>query len=284
MQSNLIDFTDKTVLVTGGSSGIGRATALAFAKHGANVAIGDMNETAAQETTDLIKSQGGKSLFLKTNVAQSSDVKALIEKTIQSFGGLDCAFNNAGVFHPPLMINELDEATFDRVISVDLKGVFLCLKYELQHMRKTGRGAIVNTASIAGLQPEAGAAAYVAAKHGVIGLTKTAAIENAHLGIRVNALAPGWVRTPMTKEWEENQEFNEKLRAAAPMHRGAEPEEMTGMVLYLCSDAASYVSGQTFVVDGAQTIRGLLPIEVEEPAQAQRRNDARQFQPTPPTH
>ncbi len=128
-------------------------------------------------------------------------------------------------------------------------------------MIRTGAGAIVNTASIAGLLPEAGSGAYVAAKHGVIGLTKTAAIENAHRGIRINALAPGWVRTPMTRGWYEDEELNARLKAAAPMHRGAEPEEIAGMVLFLCSDAASYVTGQTFAVEGGQTIRGLLPVE-----------------------
>lgn len=263
MESELLDFDGKTVLITGGSSGIGRATALAFARQGANVVIGDLNERDAQETIERVKSEGAHGLFVRMDVTQAEAVRALIEETVDVFGGLDCAFNNAGVFHPPLMINELDEETFERVIAVDLKGVFLCLKYELQHMIKVGKGVIVNTASVAGLMPEAGSAAYVAAKHGVIGLTKTAAIENAHRGIRVNALAPGWVRTPMTKGWEEDKEFNDKLKAAAPMHRGANPEEITGMVLFLCSNAASYVTGQTFVIDGAQTVRGLLPVDVE---------------------
>lgn len=131
--------------------------------------------------------------------------------------------------------------------------------YELQHMRKTKKGAIVNTASVAAILPEGGLGAYVAAKHGVLGLTKTAALENAHLGIRVNALAPGWVRTPMTKAWDDDKQLNAALKAATPMHRGAEPEEMVGAVLFLCSDAASYTTGQTLACEGGQTIRGLLP-------------------------
>jgi NAD(P)-dependent dehydrogenase (short-subunit alcohol dehydrogenase family) len=261
MNKSIFDFTNKTVLITGGGSGIGRATALAFAQHGAKIVIGDLNEAAAQETVELIKKEGAQALFVKTNVSHAADVKALVEKTVSTFGGLDCAFNNAGIAHAPKPIEALDEESFDRVIAVDLKGCFLCMKYELPHMIKAKRGAIVNTASVAGLLPEAGSGGYVAAKHGVIGLTKTAAIEHAHLGIRVNALAPGWVRTPMTKGWDDDTGFNAQLKAAAPMHRGAEPEEMAGMVLFLCSDAASYVTGQTYLVDGGQTVRGLLPVE-----------------------
>jgi NAD(P)-dependent dehydrogenase (short-subunit alcohol dehydrogenase family) len=261
VKKNLFDFTNKTILITGGSSGIGRATALAFAQQGANIVIGDLNETAAQETVELIKKEGVKSLFVKANVSYAADVKALVEKTVSAFGGLDCAFNNAGVFHAPMSIEDLDEDSFDRVIAIDLKGCFLCMKYELQHMVKAGKGAIVNTASVAGLLPEAGSGAYVAAKHGVIGLTKTAAIEHAHLGIRVNALAPGWVRTAMTKGWDDDKGLNAQMKAAAPMHRGAEPEEMTGMVLFLCSEAASYATGQVYLVDGGQTARGLLPVD-----------------------
>lgn len=161
MKKNLFDFTNKTILITGGSSGIGRATALAFAQQGANIVIGDLNETAAQETVELIKKEGVKSLFVKANVSYAADVKALVEKTVSAFGGLDCAFNNAGVFHAPMSIEDLDEDSFDRVIAIDLKGCFLCMKYELQHMVKAGKGAIVNTASVAGLLPEAGSGAYV---------------------------------------------------------------------------------------------------------------------------
>lgn len=263
MNQNLLDFTWKTVLITGGSSGIGRATALAFARAGANLVIGDLKVDEAEETIELAKKLGAKGHFIKTNVSKSDEVKALVEGGVKKFGKIDCAFNNAGIFHPPLMIHELDEESFDRVVSVDMKGVFLCMKYELQQMIRAGSGAIVNTASVAGLFPEAGSGAYVAAKHGVIGLTKTAAIENAHRGIRVNALAPGWVRTDMTKAWDEDKDFNAKLKAAAPMHRGAEPEEIAGMVLFLCSDAASYVTGQTYAVEGGQTIRGLLPFETD---------------------
>jgi NAD(P)-dependent dehydrogenase (short-subunit alcohol dehydrogenase family) len=263
MNHDLLDFSGKIVLITGGSTGIGRATAVAFARHGANVAIGDVNEDEAYATLDHVKNEGVDGLFIKADMARSSDIKNMVEKTLKIFGGLDCAFNNAGIMHDPMMIDELDEKSFDRVIAVDLKGVFLCMKYQLQHMLGAGKGAIVNTASVAGLMTEAGSAAYVAAKHGVIGLTRTAAIENAHRGIRINALAPGWVHTQMSRDWDEDKELNAKLKVEAPMHRGAQPEEMTGMVLFLCSDAASFATGQTFILDGGQTVRGLLPVEVE---------------------
>ncbi len=262
MKTNLFDFKHKTIVITGGSTGIGRATAVAFAQHGANIVIGDINEAAASETIELIKREGVEALFVKTDVSHTADVKALIDKAVSTFGRLDCAFNNAGIAHSLRPIEALEEDDFDRVVAVDLKGIFLCMKYELQHMLKVKGGAIVNTASVAGLVPEAGLGGYVAAKHGVIGLTKTAAIEHAHLGIRVNALAPGWVRTPMTKGWDEHKGLNAHLRAATPMHRGAEPEEMAGMVLFLCSEAASYVTGQTYAVEGGQMVRGLLPITI----------------------
>ncbi len=261
MKPDLLDFSDKTVLITGGSTGIGRATALAFAQHGAKIVIGDLNEAGTQETVESIRKAGAQALFVKTNISDAADVKALVGKTVGAFGGLDCAFNNAGIAHAPLSMDTLDEDTFDRVVAVDLKGCFLCMKYELQHMVSAGKGVIVNTASVAGLLPEFGFSAYVAAKHGVIGLTKTAAIEYAHLGIRVNALAPGWVRSPMTAGWDEDKDLNARMKAATPMHRAAEPEEMAGMVLFLCSGAASYVTGQTYLVDGGQTVRGLLPVK-----------------------
>lgn len=280
MARDSFDFNGKTVLITGGSSGIGRATALAFARNGARIVIGDLNDQEGDETVGKIRQAGAQGIFVKADVTRAADVKTLVETALKTYGSLDCAFNNAGIFHPPHMLENLDEEMFDRVVSIDMKGVFLCLKYELQHMVGVGRGAIVNTSSVAGLFPEAGSAAYVAAKHGVIGLTKTAAIENAHRGVRVNALAPGWVRTHMTEGWDSDEEFNRKLRLAAPMHRGAEPEEVTGMVLFLCSDAASYTTGQTFVVDGGQTVRGLLPVDLGEPVVAPRKEIRAESRPS----
>ena len=190
---DVLDFNGKVVLITGAATGIGRAVAVGFASRGAKVAIGDINEEAARETLDLIRRAGGDVLFVRTNVSDEADVEQLVAATVKRFGRLDCAFSNAGIVHASQSIEQLDASVFDRVISVDLRGVFLCMKYELREMVRAGHGAIVNTTSVAGFLPEVGEGAYVAAKHGVIGLTKTAAIENAHLGVRVNALAPGWI-------------------------------------------------------------------------------------------
>jgi NAD(P)-dependent dehydrogenase (short-subunit alcohol dehydrogenase family) len=252
-------FKGKVVLITGAATGIGRATALAFAKAGASLVLGDLNETGASETVALVREAGAKVHFVRTDVSREADVAALVTQAIDTFGALDCAFNNAGIAATPVLLHETPEAVFDREIAVDLKGVFLCLKHELAHMVSVGRGAIVNTASVAGLIPEPGLASYVAAKHGVIGLTKTAGLDYASRGVRINAVAPGWVRTPMTIAMEDNPKFYSFLEAGAPMGRPAMPEEITGMVLFLCSDAASYVTGQTYVIDGGQTVRGLFP-------------------------
>ncbi|MHB1298612.1 MAG: SDR family NAD(P)-dependent oxidoreductase, partial [Gemmatimonadaceae bacterium] len=239
MADNLLDFHDKVVLITGGSTGIGRATALAFARQGAKVVIGDISQEGA-ETVEILKSQGGDGLFVRTNVAESSEVEALVSRAVDTYGGLHCAFNNAGILPPTRPLAETDEADFDRVIAVDLRGVFLCLKYEIRHMARAGGGAIVNTASVAGLIADPGMASYVAAKHGVIGLTKAAAVDHARDGVRVNALAPGLVETPMTKRWLDDPQMRAAVLAGPLFGRGAQPEEMVGMVLYLCSPLASF--------------------------------------------
>ena len=259
------DFNGKVVLITGAATGIGRAVAVAFATYGAQVAIGDINEQAASETLSLVEGAGCKALFLRTDVSQEKDVAALVSATVERFGRLDCAFNNAGMVTKEenrRRLAELDTSGFDRTVAVDLRGVFLCMKYELGEMMRAGRGAIVNTASVAGLVAEPGVADYVAAKHGVIGLTKAAAIEYAAQGIRVNALAPGWVETPMTVAVKGDATAEARMRATTPMGRPAQPEEMAGEVLYLCSDAASYVTGQVHVADGGFTARGMFPIEL----------------------
>lgn len=259
MAEDLLDFRDKVVLITGAATGIGRAVALAFAGRGAQVAIGDWNEEQGRATAAALEAAGAHALFVKTDVSKAADVEALVGKAVEAFGRLDVAFNNAGIARPPVLHHEMSEADFDQVLAVDLKGVFLCMKYELQHMVKAGKGAIINTASVAGMVPEPGLCHYVAAKHGVIGLTKTAGLDYAPRGVRVNAVAPGWVQTAMTEAFKDNPAFWDHLTQGAPIGRPAQPEEIVGVVLYLASDAASYTTGQTFVVDGGQTVRGLFP-------------------------
>lgn len=252
MVEPLLDFTGKSVLITGAATGIGRAAALAFARQGARVAIGD-TDVRGQSTAEEILREGGAAFFQKTDVRSARDVEALVDAAVTRHGGLQCAFNNAGILPPTLPLAEMTEDTFHEILEVDLLGVFLCMKFEIRHMLKAGGGAIVNTASIAGLVADPGMAPYVAAKHGVIGLTKAGAIDYARNNIRINALAPGFVQTPMTQRWIDDPEFRKVLIAHSPVGRAAQPEEITGIVLYLCSDLASFATGQTFVIDGAQT-------------------------------
>jgi NAD(P)-dependent dehydrogenase (short-subunit alcohol dehydrogenase family) len=243
----------KTALITGAGGGIGRAASLAFAREGARVACADANRDAASDTVAMVNAIGGQALALGGDVTDDATVQGLIRATLEAYGRLDCAFNNAGIAGYQVdaagkRTAEWSEAAFDRMIGVNLKGVWLCMKHELLHMAAHGGGAIVNTGSIAGLVGLPTSSAYVAAKHGVLGLTKTAAIEYAADKIRVNAVCPGYIRTKMTEEVMSRR--GEALMAMIPFHRMGSPEEIAEMVAWLCSDRASYVTGACYNVDG----------------------------------
>jgi len=251
-QNGSLSLTNKVALVTGGSTGIGRATALLFARHGARVVIGDVNPEG-RETVKRIEQEGGVALFVETDVRNARQVEDLVAVAVKTYGGLHVAFNNAGILPAGALLADVEDAAFDQVVAVDLKGVFLAMKYEIRHMLKAGGGAIVNNASIAGMIAEAGISSYVAAKHAVIGLSRAAAIEYASQGIRINALAPGLVETGMTKHWFADAKIRASLVGNTPIGRAAQPEEIAEMVLFLCSDLASFAVGQVFVVDGGYT-------------------------------
>jgi NAD(P)-dependent dehydrogenase (short-subunit alcohol dehydrogenase family) len=244
----------KVALVTGGASGIGRATALVMAREGARVAVTDRAEANAAETVSLINAAGGQAIAIGGDVTREADVTAIIARTVAAYGRIDCAFNNAGIAPRAVgpvgqRTHELSQAAFDKMLAVNLTGVFLCLKHEIaQMLAQGGGGAIVNTASIAGLIGLATSAHYVAAKHGVVGLTKSAAIEYAQDGIRVNCVNPGYIATPMTKETIE--ERGEEILAKVPMRRMGVPDEIAEAVAWMCSNKASFMTGAAHVVDG----------------------------------
>jgi NAD(P)-dependent dehydrogenase (short-subunit alcohol dehydrogenase family) len=243
------EFEGKVVQVTGGSFGIGKATAVAFAKRGAKVAIVDWVED--NEAINAIKSIGGEAVFIKCDVSNTEDVKAMIKKTISTFGRLDYAFNNAGIEGSNGITHECTEENWDKTINVNLKGIWLCMKYQIPEMLKQGKGVIINCASIAGLVGYRGLPAYVASKHGITGLTKSAALEYAKLGIRVNVVCPGAIKTPMIDRITGNKkEVEEQFADMEPIGRLGQPEEVANCVLWLCSDEASFVTGHAMAVDG----------------------------------
>jgi len=246
----------KVALVTGGGSGIGRATALVFAREGAKVVVADIVVAGGEETVRLIKAAGGEAVFIKADVSKAAEVEALVKKTVETHGRLDCAFNNAGIEGEVAQTPNCTEENWDRTIAINLKGVWLCLKYEIPQMLKQGGGAIVNTASVAGLVGFQGTPAYVASKHGVAGLTKTAALEYAKAGIRVNAVCPGVIHTPMVERaFSASPQMAEAAIAMEPVGRLGKPEEIAEAVVWLCSDAASFVTGLPMVVDGGLVAR-----------------------------
>lgn len=246
----------KVALVTGGASGIGRATALRFAREGAKLVIADMNEEGGQRTVHMITENGGEATFVQVDVSHAAEVEAMISKTVGMYGRLDCAHNNAGISGAGIGGNLLTlsadypEERWHQVIAINLTGVWLCMKYELRQMLQQGGGAVVNTASVAGLVGFPGASAYVASKHGVVGLTKTAALEYAKQGIRVNCVCPGFIQTPMTTPLMNEPRLMNSIVASEPIGRVGKPEEVAEAVVWLCSDAASFVTGHTMTIDG----------------------------------
>jgi NAD(P)-dependent dehydrogenase (short-subunit alcohol dehydrogenase family) len=244
-------FKNKVAVVTGGSYGIGRATAAAFAARGAKVVVADFAEDKMQETLNMIKAVGGEGIFIKCDVANSKDVKAMIEKTIATFGRLDYAFNNAGIEGFFANTQDCTEENWDRTIAVNLKGAWLCMKYEIPEMLKQGKGVIVNCASVAGLIGFPALPAYVASKHAVTGLTKATALENTKLNIRVNAVCPGVIQTPMIdRVTGQNKEVEKRYVDMEPIGRMGKPDEVANAVMWLCSDNASFVTGVCLPVDG----------------------------------
>jgi NAD(P)-dependent dehydrogenase (short-subunit alcohol dehydrogenase family) len=251
---------DKVALVTGGTSGIGRATAIAFGAAGAKVVFSGRREAKGEETAALTQETGAECLFVRSDVSIETDVKALIEKTVASYGRLDFAFNNAGFGRPPKPLHEQSVEDIDTMMATSLWGVFLCMKYEIQQMLTQGAGVIINNSSASGLIALPGTGPYTASKHGVMGLTRSAALDYAKQGIRVNAVNPGFIRTEIVtpQSLQEmgitSEQFESMVSSSIPMGRMGHPEEIAATVVFLCSDAASYITGQPFAIDGGYIV------------------------------
>ncbi len=244
-------FDGKVVVVTGAGSGIGRATALAFAREGARLVVADVSVEGAEETARRIRDQGGEAIVTRTDVSRPDDVEAMVRAAVEAFGRLDCAFNNAGIGGASAQTADYTLEDWNRLIGINLTGTWLCMKYEIAQMLTQGGGAIVNNSSILGLVGFRSAPAYVASKHAVLGLTKTAALEYAQAGIRVNAVCPGFIHTPMVDQATARRAgMAEAIVALEPVGRMGQPEEVAEAVLWLCAPGASFVTGEALVVDG----------------------------------
>ncbi|WP_047864599.1 glucose 1-dehydrogenase [Rubrobacter aplysinae] len=251
-----LDFEDKVALVTGGGSGIGRATALEFARNGARVVVSDLDEGGGDQTVSSIQEAGGEATFMKADVSKEDEVRSLIHGVVEAYGRLDCAHNNAGILGRFVPTADYDVSVFDQTIAVNLRGVFLCMKYEIPVMVGQGGGAIVNSSSAAGLQAQAGAIGYVASKHAVAGMTKTAAVEYAQVGVRINAVNPGGVNTAMVAGLAADvPQDAQDAPNAHPIGRSAEPEEIARAVVWLCSGEPSFVVGHNLTIDGGLTVQ-----------------------------
>lgn len=247
-------FKNKVAIVTGSSYGIGKATAIAFAQRGAKVVLSDWKEDV--ETARIIHEMGGKAVFVHCDVSKEEDVKAMVETAIRHFGRLDYAFNNAGIEGEPGAAPVCTNENWEKVIGINLTGAWYCMKYQIPEILKQGKGAIVNNASIAGLVGFQGVPAYVASKHGLVGLTKNVALDYAQQGLRVNVVCPGVIQTPMIDRFTGgNEEAIEQFKAHKPMGRIGQPEEIAETVMFLCSDASSFITGQAIAVDGGWTVQ-----------------------------
>ena len=250
---------DKVALVAGGSSGIGRAAAVLFAAEGARVVVAARRKEEGEETAGLVRESGGTATFVQADVAAGDQVEALVDETVSTYGRIDCAFNNAAIFRSPMPLHEFDEEVWDEVIRINLKGVMLLMKYQIARMLDQGGGSIVNTSSTAALQANPTISAYVASKAGVLGLTRVAALEYGDRNIRVNAVAPGWILTPMIAKRLEDPQHVARMERRIPAGEGGRPEDIAATAAWLLSDAARYVTGHTMVADGGVMAGPLLP-------------------------
>jgi len=244
----------KTAIITGGASGIGEASVKVFAREGAMITIADINEAQGEKLARMIKEMSSDALFVRTDISSREDVEMMVKKTVEHFGRLDCAFNNAGLEGKQATTAEISEDEWDRIMGINLKGAWFCMKYEIEYMLKHGGGAIVNTSSAAGLMGFPGLSAYTASKHGLLGLTKTAAMEYASRNIRINAICPGVIRTPMVDRFlGGNKELEAQFVEMEPVGRMGMPQEVAEVTMWLCSDKASFVTGASIPVDGGMT-------------------------------